>query len=103
MVDGESVSVLLDTGWTAILVAGKFIKGHNQTRGVREVTLANGCLKNVRKCGLKLTLRKSKVRQQLPFANLIVGNYTREDILVKKESSSVDKEDEKWPAVDTRF
>ena len=44
MVNGESVSVLRDTGCTAILVADKFIKRHDLTGDVREVTLANGYL-----------------------------------------------------------
>ena len=38
-----------------------------------------------------------------PFADLIVGNYTRVDIPVKKESRSVDKEDEKCQAMETRL
>ena len=107
MVNGESVSVLRDTGCTAILVADKFIKRHDLTGGVREVTLANGCLEKCPEVWIEVDTPyvKGKVValvMNTPFADLIVGNYTRVDIPVKKESSSVGKEDEKCQAVETR-
>ena len=107
MVNGESVSVLRDTGCTAILVADKFIKRHDLTGGVREVTLANGCLEKCPEVWIEVDTPyvKGKVValvMNTPFADLIVGNYTRVDIPVKKETRSVDKEDEKFQALETR-
>lgn len=42
--NSKEASVLRDTGCTFILVAEKLIKKEDLTGGVREVTLANGCV-----------------------------------------------------------
>ena len=71
------------------------------------MTLANGCLENCPEVWIVVDTPyvKGKVValvMNTPIADLIAGNYTRVDIPVKKESSSVDKEDEKCQAVETR-
>ena len=89
MVNGESVSVLRGTGCTASLVADKFIKRHDLTGGVREKTLANGCLEKCPEVWIEVDTPNVKGKvvalvMNTPIADLILGNYTRVDISVKK-------------------
>ncbi|XP_048748044.2 uncharacterized protein LOC125660258 [Ostrea edulis] len=99
MVNGKEASVLRDAGCTSILVAEKLIRRDDLTGGVSEVTLANGCLEKCPEVWIEVdtTYVKGKVValvMNTPFADLIIGNYTRVDIPterndIEKMSTSV--------------
>ncbi|XP_062603532.1 uncharacterized protein LOC134265323 [Saccostrea cucullata] len=106
-VNGKSASVLRDTGCTSILVSEKLVTSDDMTGAMSEVTLANGSSQRCPEVWIHVDTQyvKGKVVALVlnsPFADLIVGNYTRVDIPEQKQSKVRESLDESCQAVETR-
>ncbi|XP_065928583.1 uncharacterized protein [Magallana gigas] len=106
-VNGKSASVLRDTGCTAILVSDRFVSDDDKTGVTSDVTLANGSSQRCPEIWIQVDTPyvKGKVVALVmnsPFADLIVGNFTRVDIPVERSTSPVKPDDEMCQAVETR-
>lgn len=106
-VNGKSASVLRDTGCTAILVSDRFVSDDDKTGVTSDVTLANGSSQRCPEVWIQVDTPyvKGKVVALVmnsPFADLIVGNFTRVDIPVERSTRPVKPDDEMCQAVETR-
>ncbi|XP_065929667.1 uncharacterized protein [Magallana gigas] len=105
-VNGKSASVLRDTGCTAILVSDRFVSDDDKTGVTSDVTLANRSSQRCPEVWIQVDTPyvKGKVVALVmnsPFADLIVGNFTRVDIPVERSTSPVKPDDEMCQAVET--
>jgi hypothetical protein len=105
-VNGRSATVLRDTGCTLILVSGRLIEHKNMTGVTSEVTLANGSSQTFSEVWIDVDTPYVKGRvvalvMNSPFADLIVGNYTRVDIPQQMPRELDKAVDEKCQAVET--
>lgn len=108
-VNSKEASVLRDTGCTSILMTEKLIKEEDLTGGVREVTLANGCVMECPEVWIEVDTNyvKGKVLaivMNTLFADLIVGNYTRLDVPteIKKDGELARSQTDVFQTVETR-
>ncbi|XP_065939370.1 uncharacterized protein [Magallana gigas] len=100
-------SVIRQSGLRIETVSDRFVSDDDKTGVTSDVTLANG---NSQRCPevwiqVDTPYVKGKVVALVmnsPFADLIVGNFTRVDIPVERSTSPVNPDDEMCQAVETR-
>lgn len=106
-VNGKSVSVLIDTGCTAILVSDRFVRDNDNTGATSDVNLTNGSSQRCPEVWIQVDTPYVKCKvvalvMNSPFAELIVGNFTCVDIPEERSIGPVKPDDEMCQAVKTR-
>lgn len=106
-VNGKSLSVLRDTGCTAILVSDRFVSDDDKTGATSDVNLANGSSQRCPEVWIQVDTPYVKCKvvalvMNSPFPDLIVGNSTSVDIPEERSTGPVKPDDEMCHAVKTR-